>query len=134
MDNYQLKKIVNNFSTLKFKFLGCFPADRVPYFIPLDMFCIVNSDVSTSPGTHWMLLANKKNLYYFADSLGKPISYYYHLQRQFHQSVNELVSCKLQNSDLCGLYCIYFAYVLYNNLYEYNINDSMLMRFFASVL
>ena len=60
MDNYQLKKIVNTFGTLKFKFLGCFPADRVPDFIPLDMFCIVNSDVSTAPGTHWMLLANKK--------------------------------------------------------------------------
>ena len=130
MDNSQLEKIVSSLSQLQFKFLGCLSADYIPENIPQNKLLIVNSDNSTSPGTHWMLLANENHELYFGDSLGQSISCYKNL-KPLKQTVTYLVTKQLQKSDLCGLYSIYFAYILYRNMTDFDVNDYIIMKFFA---
>ena len=132
MDSAQLSKIISQIGQLNYKFLGCFPADMVPKIIPRNKFCIVNSDKSTSSGTHWLMLANLNDNLYFGDSLGNRISTYKNIR--ISQRVLQMNHQTLQQSDLCGLYCIYFAYILYCGIENIVVNDYIIMRFFACYL
>ena len=137
MDNYQLLKIISSFGQLKHKYLGSFPADLVPSYLPFNTFCILNIELSSSPGSHWIILANKDNVVYFGDSLGKSLSDYTNIRLRQKTATIPLVSDGevLQTGNYCGLYCIYFAYVLYTNCFsERFLNDNFLLRFFSSYL
>ena len=45
-----------------------------------------------------------------------------------------LVQEKLQDSELCGLYAIYFAHVLFSKVPSKYLNDFHTLKFFADVL
>ena len=137
MDNYQLHKIISCIGQLKHKYIGSFPADMVPPYLPLNSFCIVNIETSKDPGSHWIILANKDNVVYFGDSLGKSLSDYPYIRLWQNTSTISLVfdGDVLQTGNYCGLYCIYFAYVLYTgNFSERFLNDNFLLLFFSSYL
>ena len=95
-------------------------------------FWIINTDVATSPGTHWILIARKGDQFYFGDSLGKNVDHYKNIQ--FNEPLTHLIDKNIQKMDLCGLYCIYFAYTLYSNCKSFVVDDYYIMRFFSQYL
>ena len=52
-------------------FIGCFPRDMIPK-LKINQCCIVNEDIHTGPGFHWMALYRSKDGYLFNDSFGRP--------------------------------------------------------------
>ena len=134
MDNEQLLSIVSKIKNLKYKYLGSFPADMVPFNFEKNSFCINNSDTSTEPGTHWVMIADRDGILYFGDSLGRPLDYYRKLRFNSNRQVKLLCNFRLQRQDLCGLYCIYFAHVLYKYGNLSYVCDSLVLRFFAEFL
>ena len=132
MDNTQIEKIVALIPVLKYKFMGCYPSNLLPNDIPENSFYIVNTDVSNGRGIHWILLARKNSCYYYGDSLGRDINHYANIK--FTRKTRKLIATKLQTDSICALYSIYFAYVLFNNLSLFNVDDAFIMRFFAEYL
>ena len=45
-----------------------------------------------------------------------------------------LVQEKVQNSELCGIYAIYFAHVLFSKVWCIYLNDFHILKFFSEVL
>lgn len=97
-------------------FQGCFPADMIPTTLE-DFPCafVVNTDVSTMPGRHWVAFYAKddSSLEMF-DSFGHPPSKY----PQFKYftdlfAVVEFNGNRMQEhwSSACGLYCM--VYILF---------------------
>ena len=132
MDNEQLRKIIFSIGSLRYRFLGCYPANFTPKTLPRNSFRIINTDVATSPETHWILIARKGDQFYFGDSLGKNVEHYKNIQ--YNEPLTHLIDKNIQKMDLCGLYCIYFAYTLYSNCKNFIVDDYCIMRFFFTVL
>ena len=129
MDNQQLLQVVNRFPHLKFKYLGSFPADLRPKNLPTNTY--FNTDPSIQPGSHWILLANKNGKLFYGDSMGEVLEKYgIRTKAKFGSLVQE----KLQDSELCGLYAIYFANVLFSKVSSKYLNDFHVLKFFADVL
>ena len=136
MDNQQLlHQLVPNLNqqvpNLNFKYLGSFPADLRPKNLPTNTFCIINTDPSTQPGSHWILLANKNGKLFYGDSMGE-VSEKYGIRTK--ANFGSLVQETLQDSELCGLFAIYFAHVLFSKVSSKYLNDFHILKFFADVL
>ena len=131
MDNQQLLHVVNRFPHLKFKYLGSFPADLRPRNLPKIKFCIINTDPSTQPGSHWILLANENGKLFYGDSMGEVLEKY---GIKTNSNFGSIVQEKLQDSELCGLYAIYFAHMLFSKVSSKHLNDFHLLKFFGDVL
>ena len=93
-------------------FLGCFPMNELPPFPhTLPSSLIVNTDISTGRGEHWLGLVLTKNKCFYFDSFGAPIiediiiSY---LQQKYTKVIinNECIQHTFSTS--CGLFCIAF--------------------------
>ncbi len=55
------------------KFVGVFGADRIPTLGPMQS-CILNTDPSSGPGTHWVALARGNgSRHYCYDSFGRKV-------------------------------------------------------------
>ena len=95
-----------------------FAANLFPIF-KSNCFIIVNASDSSKPESHWILLYYHDNNMYFADALGLSVTNYraiYERLMNYYQHVQELnANFPLQqgNSELCGLFCIYIAHVIY---------------------
>ena len=63
MDEIQLQDLIQNCKHLKYKFFGVFAADNFPPHIPNNIFMIVNTSKSDSPGTHWIGYATEEMFY-----------------------------------------------------------------------
>ena len=59
MDDIALRQIIDLIPLLKYRYLGSFPADRVPN-LPNDTFAIVNTEPSYMSGEHWVMIAKFK--------------------------------------------------------------------------
>ena len=105
MDNISLRKIIDRIPLLKYRYLGSFPCDLVP-FLPNDKFAIINTEPSHMAGEHWIMIANLKNELYFADSLGEP--------NFLEQDYKQMIPVKLEtHPSVCGFYAIYAAFHLF---------------------
>lgn len=116
MNTVQLQQILFRDAFTQKSFLGVFPSDRLPSFIPHFPACfIANVDPSTEPGSHWIAfyLLSPRRLEFF-DSYGNappyfqgPISNY--ASRFDYVNYNPMI---LQSnvSTVCGHYCVYFLY------------------------
>ena len=76
---------------------------------------ICNTDPSNKPGEHWVLFFFHENSVDFFDSLGRDNKYYGSVFLDFIVNfVTNYKQCvkrtQLVNSDLCGQYCLYYAY------------------------
>ena len=129
MDNVSLSEIINKIPLLKYKYLGSYPANNSP-ILPVNSFKIVNTEPGGSEGGHWILLANRDGKLFYGDSLGQPIEMYTHISPQV-KIIHDLVTHKLQiMPSLCGLYCIYFAWRVYNRLLPIlSTNDLDVLQF-----
>lgn len=132
MDNSQLKRVIDRIGVLKNRYTGSYPADLMPETIQPNTFCIINTDLQNQDGTHWLLFAKRGNVVYFVDSLGRRLTSYRNLNVNF--DVEHLVEGSLHRSDFCGLYCIYFAYIVFTKPTTRFVNDFHIARFFTKYL
>ena len=114
--------------TMKY-FRGVMAYDELPIINPPNGLYIVNTDISSGPGKHWVCIFLGDNCEYF-DSLGNPPSeLLYFIKKQ--GKVYVYSDKKLQGmSDVCGDYCILFSYfrcrgVSMKNFVEMFTNDTI---------
>ena len=106
--------LVNNKVTEPF-FDGIFPRDMLTIIENQPQLIICNTDPSFKKGEHWILFFFDKNVVEFYDPLGKSINHY---GKEFSELVDKFVNeykfCKIRTqpiqSNLCGEYCLYYAY------------------------
>ena len=115
IDNTSLKQIVNRIPLLKYRYMGSFPSDFVPN-LPIDMFAIINTQPSNTPGEHWIMTATFHHELYFADSLGIFINNYPFLKQNYNQVV---CKCLQNHHSVFGFYTNYPAF----NLFKFQQED-----------
>ncbi|GFY52008.1 uncharacterized protein TNIN_365711 [Trichonephila inaurata madagascariensis] len=94
-------------------FRGVYAANCIPDIRKYKRAAIVvNTDVSTGPGVHWLALFYENGKLEFFDSFGRPPQYFgLHIIKYLQKYQNvDIVSIPLQNpcSSVCGPYCIYY--------------------------
>ena len=133
MDEDDINDLIQKCRKLKYKFRGVFAANNFPQKLRKNSFLIVNASPSNSPGTHWLLLCNRSNKMIFADPLGQSIFDY----RELYRRISDAQICQFlehepiqsQNSELCGLFCIYIAHVIFSKRQIVKFNDIQLLCF-----
>ena len=68
MDNISRQQIIKRIPLLQYRYRGSFPSDYNPT-LDNDSFAIINTQLSNMQGEHWIMLANFRQKFYFADSL-----------------------------------------------------------------
>ncbi len=134
MDNKLLRQIIDKIPVLKHKYIGSFPANQLPPTLPFNSFAIVNTDVSSETGSHWILLANMDGRLFYGDSMGLPIHKYQNIKtfQGFHRLVFEQVQ---KTQGLCGFYCIFIACRLFMGYpLDSFLNDFYIMQFIQKFL
>ena len=116
MNAQQLESILRLDQNVSKKFAGVFAADTLPSNLSnLPKFLIVNSDVHSGPGQHWLALyIPEKGPSEFFDSLGLSPKHYLKSFEQFliNYGPKYIYSNKrLQNydSNTCGLFVLYYV-------------------------
>ena len=105
-DNISLQKKINRIPLLKYRYRGSFLSDYVPT-LNNDTFAIINTQPSNMQGEHWIMIANSRQLMYFADSPGRK-KYSFPKQR-YEQMMPEPLQSQL---SVCGFYTKYAAIYL----------------------
>ena len=127
----QLINLINSDNTLKRIFCGIFAYDTLDNFsLKKNKICalIINTDPSTLPGEHWLLVyfnPHIKTIIWF-DSYGHSPNYYGKEIKKWLWSFGLIVkisSQKIQSekSEYCGLFCLYVLYFLSRNVPLYKI-------------
>lgn len=132
-------EVANHNQSAPIDFLGVFPFDLFPLETFLEtspsraMCCIVNSDPSNKPGTHWIAffmdkanqIRNNIPILEFFDSYGLPPSAYSF--KPISPTVCTVISNKytLQSysSNVCGHYCLMYLYLRTLISYSSNIQS-----------
>ena len=134
MDSDEIRLLLGKCLQLKV-FQVVFAADNIPK-LTREGFIIVNASPSHHAGSHWMAHLFQENKVCLANPLGIRIKNYqllYCRLVKFYHEVTQILKFKPiqnHNSKLCGLFCIYFAHVIFR--YEYplmmNMNNNDLLR------
>ena len=113
MNSMEIQKALT-LGKIKAKSVGVFAADRVPVILERPAAIVVNTDIHTKPGTHWIALYIDKYGYgsYF-DSYGMPPLVSHHITR-IKQNCKKIVWNQNQlqgfNTRVCGQYSIIFLH------------------------
>jgi len=96
-------------------FEGVYASDTLKEIQKRPRLVVSNTDPSGRSGTHWVAFFFEGDNVDFFDSLGQLMSEYsphfVNFSKQFASSFNYAkIRTQPINSDLCGYYCIYFAY------------------------
>ena len=102
-------------------FDGIYSSDTLNEIKEKPDLIICNTDPSNKLGEHWVLFFFQENSVDFFDSLGRDIKYYGSVFLDFIANfVTNYKQCVKRtqpvNSDLCGQYCLYYAYAKCNGL------------------
>ena len=130
-------------------FLGCFSDDEISKLvIKPPCFVIINLDISTRPGSHWLALGIFPNSIEVFDSLGFEIFSWPTLPHgllkflhklSFRKRIKIIPRLQSKRSTLCGLFCVF--YILLRSKFSLSTilgyfssslasNDSKLIKFF----
>ena len=107
MDSVSLQQIIDRILLLKYRYRGSFPSDYVPT-LENDTFAIINTQPSNMQGEHWIMIANFRQKFYFADSLGD--KKYSFLKQHYEQMMPEPLQ---SHPRVCNFYTIYAAFHLF---------------------
>lgn len=139
MDNEGLLSIITKIPELNFRYLGSFSASNlIPiHEMPKHTFQIVNT--VDGIGKHWVVFikAGIEDIVYFGDSLGRFIDDYAQIRDALQKNNKSNIiylnfSAPQQADNLCGFYCIYFAYLYYKKFfYECLISDYEVVKFIS---
>ena len=148
------QKGLTNFDLISFlkctpHFLGCFSDDEIGKLVlKPTCFLIVNLDISSQPGTHWLALGIFQNSIEVFDSLGFDIFSWPNLPHglltflhkiSFKKKVKIIPRLQSKRSTLCGLFCVFYImlrskFTLATILGYFSTalasNDHKLIRFF----
>jgi hypothetical protein len=108
MDTTQIKNLLVN----EPKFGGVLPFDFL-YKCTKNKFYIINTDISTEPGKHWLAVYLSDTPEVF-DSLGNKPSFYgrdleYLLVNNGPSYMYNTLRLQADGTDVCGQYCIYYV-------------------------
>lgn len=113
------EKTIESILSCQNSFAGCFAADELDHMnFKSPCFIIVNLDKRTMSGTHWIALGVFANKIEIFDPLGFDIFSWpkiscdlLHFLHKYSFTRRILISKRIQpkNSNLCGLYCIYYV-------------------------
>lgn len=99
---------------LRCQSVGVFAADRIPLILEYPAGIVVNTDIHTKPGKHWVALyIDKKGHGTFFDSYGIAPYIDHHIKRirrnclRYEWNVKRLQSL---TTNVCGQYCVLFLY------------------------
>ena len=135
MGNKDLKREIDKVPHLAFKYLGSRPPDHMINLpLPKNTFQIVNTD--NGAGDHWVVFINKDNIHYFGDSSGTHIDDYFVFNDCCKKQVVHICHSPIQQTEgVCGLFCIYFAHLVFSKrLYVKNISEFNMFKFVNSWL
>lgn len=109
MDTNDINRLLLN----EKKFIGVFALDKLPKkTIKKPASLIINTDVSSKKGDHWVALVLTKNQAYYFDSFGLQIIDHQILsflsQQKFRKVTYSNKCIQSITSDKCGLFCILF--------------------------
>jgi len=152
MNTSQIQCCIDCSSLLSKSIIGVYAADQLPSFSNYDKQFpygfIANTDEHTKPGKHWcaFYFPNRLTVEYL-DSYGMPIEYFNHYFPEYVKKCSNVIfnSKQLQsvNSDVCGMYCLYFMIKRLNGVSFYdfinsfsndlNFNDFEVYNYFSTV-
>ena len=125
-------------------FRDVFPVDKLPRIKP-NMSLIINTDVSSRRGSHWVSVYIDEDTLYFFDSYGRSINNFDNPFRRYMNKFSENYKIKTDSrllqsffSDSCGYWCIFYIFCKTCNLerfYKYfsvnlAFNEKILGNFF----
>ena len=130
MDIVSLQQIINRIPLLKYRYRGSFRPDYVPT-PDKDTFAIINTQSSTMQGQHWIMIANSRQILYFADSLGR--KKYCLLKQQYEQMMPEPLQ---SNPSVCGFYTMYATFHLFKFRQEQitGVHDVNVLSFISNYM
>ena len=144
MDSAALVQVISKILALKYRHLGCFDPNTFILSMPIDTFQIVNT--ITEVEGHWITLIRLSNgFHYFGDCLKATSLNQYPMlftrlpppppeQKKTTTTLFLPLNTSIKQVDsLCGLYCIYFAWNLFDNTPKIT-NDFELYQLFCNLL
>ena len=127
MDSLDSEDMVELFSAdhnIRSKFKGVYAVDEIPS-LKSDSLVVVNLDPADMPGSHWVVIFNKKGsvIEYF-DSRGvkpaKSIAEYL-LAYKNKECIFSTRRLQQYQTNSCGLFCLYYSFYASRNCSLYNI-------------
>ena len=117
MKTEAIDKILFDNDLTKSVFRGCYPCDEIPvYASPYAV--IVNTDNSSLPGSHWILLYVTEKVYFF-DSFGRNYDSLM-FNRDFVENITKIIGDKKSEfspkmvqsllGDTCGQFCMFYLF------------------------
>jgi hypothetical protein len=110
--------LFNDITISKF-LIGVFPLDKIPIKVSKPAALVINTDISTRPGQHWLaVFIDTNNKGYYFDSYGMHINkkvqiFLKHNCTSWTHNTFQIQSC---NSIVCGQYCCVFLALLSRNV------------------
>lgn len=134
MISSDFESFFNHFPNINKNFVGVYSADKMPKSLKINHFFILNTDISSNPGKHWLsVIRTEKKLVEIFDSLGTKIDFinnFFHFRSATKIIYNESIFQE-SDSSTCGLFCVYF---IINRLYNLDLHfDELLSEIFDVV-
>ena len=111
MNQIQISKYLSSDEYTKQYFRGVMSFDKLPSCKPAPLgLYIVNTDISSGPGKHWVCILLGEVCEYF-DSLGRPpkeVKLF--IENQNKKYIFSTKQIQGYSSDVCGDYCVLFSY------------------------
>ena len=126
MNTSQLQCCIDCSPVLRKSVIGVFAADQLPLSLRVPCGLIVNTDVYNKEGQHWCsFYFPSAHIVEYFDSYGKSIDYYNKYFPKYVTSFSKVTmnSKQLQssNSDVCGMYALFFLLHRLNSIRFSNI-------------
>lgn len=110
MNSLEISKILKHHHKSRTSYVGCFPSDMIPLIKKYPASIVLNTDDSSSPGTHWVAIycPNSYTVEYFDSYSMKPNENIAQFLSKFQKVVTSNKPLQDVFSDVCGHFCIYF--------------------------
>ena len=123
MDNFALQEFIKRNPLLKFRYLDSFPSDYVPT-PDNDTFAIINTQLCIMQGEHWIMIANFRHEFYFADSLGRKENSF------LKQHYKQMMPAPLQSHPTFAVFTRYMQHFISSNSDKKNLQKFKMLMYF----
>lgn len=109
MNTSQILRALKYHPATRDKFIGVFAANQLPTIVKKPCCFVVNTDVDTGPGQHWVAFYFDVDVADYFDSYGLPPALF-EKYLKLNATYLNISNVQLQGfmSSVCGQYCIYF--------------------------
>jgi len=112
MDSLQIQKIIDHDKESKNIFGGVLAYDELPKKVKWPSCYIINTDIRSKPGTHWLAVYyNKNGMAEFFDSFAMGPEFYKladYLLKTSKSCIFNTLQIQSLDSDYCGIYAVLF--------------------------